>query len=269
MKVLITGAGGFLGTYFAQHLDCDVDAPDRSQLDMTNRDQVARQLKTGRYDVILHCASAGRNTARSFDSHIVENNLQGFANLVSCRHEYGMLINFATGAEFDIDADINNVAESDIWTANPQHSYGLSKNIIARQVQMLPDFYNLRIFGCFDSSEQNTRPIKSLIEKNQQGQPFYIAADRLFDMFGVADILTVVRAIMANQISDKDLNLVYNDKYTLSEILKMFARLHDLDPELVQVDSLDTKNYTGCGYRLAKYDLNLLGLERSLLNYNL
>lgn len=267
MKVLITGAGGFLGTYFAQHLDCDVDAPDRNQLDLTNRDRLLSQLKTGRYDVILHCASAGRNTARSFESYIIENNLQSFCNLVSCRHEYGKLINFATGAEFDIDANINNAVESDIWTANPQHSYGRSKNIIARQVQMLPDCYNLRIFGCFDSSEQHTRPIKALIEKNQQGQPFLIAADRLFDMFSVADILTVVQAIMANQISDKDLNLVYNNKYTLSEILKMFARLHDLDPELVQVGTLDDKNYTGCGYRLARYDLNLLGLERSLLDY--
>lgn len=269
MKVLITGANGFLGTYFARHLDCDLDAYGRADLDLTNADQVKSCVKSGGYDVILHCASAGRNHARSFESNIIENNLVGFANLVSCRHDFGTLINFATGAEFDIDLDINNAPESAIWSVDPKHSYGRSKNLIARQVQMLPNFYNLRIFGCFDSSENNTRPIKAFVEKSQQGQPFAIAVDRRFDMFGVADILTVVRAIMANQISDKDLNLVYNNKYTLSEILKMFARLHDLDPDLVQVGSMNTKNYTGCGYQLAKYDLDLLGLEQSLLNYTL
>jgi dTDP-4-dehydrorhamnose reductase len=267
LKVLITGAGGFLGKYFAQHLGHDTHALDRSTLDLTNSEQVKFQLKSGQYDVIIHCASVGRNTAKSFDTNIIQNNLCAFSNLVSCRHDFGMLINFATGAEFDIDSNIENVTENEIWNRNPLHSYGRSKNIIARQVQMLSNFYNLRIFGCFDASEADNRPLQALLRKHHTKEPFVIPADRYFDMFSVADILTVTEAVMAKQVRDKDLNLVYNKKHTLSEILIMFAKLHNLDHDMIQVQSLDQNHYTGNGSGLAQYNLDLLGLEQSLLNY--
>lgn len=269
MKVLITGAGGFLGRYFAQHLDGELDPRDRSTLNLTDTEAVRHCLVKGQYDVVLHCASAGRNSSRSFDPAIVINNLSGFANLVANRHEFGMLINLASGAEFDIDSDIDHVSEDQIWDRDPKHSYGRSKNIMARQVQMLPDFYNLRIFGCFDPSESDNRPFKSLLDKHKRGQPFVIPADRQFDMFAVKDILTVVQAVMAKQISDKDLNLVYNNKHTLSEILKMFAQSHHIDPSIIQVQSLDPNNYTGNGDRLQRYNLDFLGLEQSLLAYTI
>jgi dTDP-4-dehydrorhamnose reductase len=269
MKVLITGAGGFLGGYFAQHLDCDIDARDRQGLDLVDADQVRSVLRSGQYDVVLHCASAGRDAVRSVGYQIIKNNLTGFANLVACRHEFGQLINLATGAEFDIDTNIDCVTETEIWHRYPTHSYGGSKNIIARQVQMLPAFVNLRVFGCFDASESDNRPIKSFVRQSQCGEPFVIPADREFDMFSVADILTVVRAVMANKIHDKDLNLVYNKKMYLSEILKMFASLHDLDSSVIQVQSVDDKNYTGNGMLLQGYDLDLQGLEQSLLAYTI
>lgn len=269
MKVLITGAGGFLGTYFAQHLDHDVDAPNRQDLNLTNSAEVAKQLRSGHYDVILHCASAGRNTAKSMDADIATNNLVGFSNLVANRHEFGMLINFATGAEFDINTDINCVSETEIWSRNPIHSYGRSKNIIARQAQMLTDFYNLRIFGCFDSSESNHRPLKTFINKAKLGQTFSIPADKEFDMISVPDILTVTQAVMAKQISDKDINLVYNTKYKLSDFIIMFAELHNLDTKLVSVGAVDQNCYTGDGSKLSALGLELLGLEKSLKNYQI
>ena len=74
MKVLITGAGGFLGGYFAQHLDCDIDARDRQGLDLVDADQVRSVLRSGQYDVVLHCASAGRDAVRSVANQIIENN---------------------------------------------------------------------------------------------------------------------------------------------------------------------------------------------------
>jgi nucleoside-diphosphate-sugar epimerase len=267
-KVLITGAGGFIGSYFANRLTHDVDACDRRALDLTNATQLRQQLQAEKYDAVIHCASAGRNAIRSTDPTIELNNLIGFSNLVSNRALFGDLINLSTGAEFDIDTDICEVSEEEIWIRNPKHSYGRSKNIIARLAQTMPNFYNLRIFGCFDSSESDNRPLKLFVKKCQLNEPFVIPADRLFDMVSTQDLLTVVEAVLAKKIHDNDLNIVYNKKYYLSEIINMYAQLHNLDGELVQISGNDTNSYTGNGTRLHQYQLPLLGLEQSLKMYN-
>jgi nucleoside-diphosphate-sugar epimerase len=267
-KILITGAGGFIGSYFTNHLAHNVDACDRQALDLTNATQLRQQLQTEKYDAVIHCASAGRNATRSTDPTIELNNLIGFSNLLANRELFGDLINLATGAEFDIGTDICEVSEEEIWSRNPKHSYGRSKNIIARLAQTIPNFYNLRIFGCFDSSESDNRPLKLFAKKCQLNEPFVIPEDRLFDMVSVQDLLTVVNAVLAKKIHDKDLNIVYNKKYHLSKIIKMYAQLHNLDSELIQVSGNDTNSYTGNGTKLNQYQLPLLGLEQSLKIYN-
>ena len=88
-------------------------------------------------------------------------------------------------------------------------------------------------------------------------------------MVSVQDLLTVVEAVLAKKIHDKDLNIVYNKKYHLSEIVKMYAQLHNLDSELIQVSGHDVKSYTGNGTRLSQYQLPLSGLEQSLRVYNI
>jgi len=268
LKLLITGAGGFIGSYLAKHLvGYDIDAVTRKELDLCDPFAVKHWLANHRYDAIVHCASRGRNDARSTDPSILAENVLAWANLAANRNHYGMLINLATGAEFDLDTNIDNVAEEDIWKFYPSTSYGLSKNMIARSAQNLPNFYNLRIFGCFDPSEDNRRPLKRLSEKLNNEEPFVVTGDKLFDMISVEDLTTVIQAVLDGKIIDKDLNMVYNQKYKLSEILKLYAQIHNLDEGLISIESTDSNNYTGNGSKLNNYNLPLLGLELSLKHY--
>lgn len=266
MKILITGAGGFLGQYLAKELNAhDVHALTRQQLDFADAGAVHRHFSTESYDAVIHCGAAGRNTPLVEDSSIVSNNLACVMNLMTYRHKFKQLINIGTGAEFDVSLPIDNVHESDIFKRNPSQSYGLSKNTIARYLSQQSNCITLRLFGCFDKSEEERRLLKKCYAAVSTGNKFNIQ-DKLFDMISAADFVTIIRAVLSKEITHKDINCVYHSKYQLSEILKMFCLVQGLDPTLINVTGQGL-SYTGNSDILDEYQLPLLGLKQSLSLY--
>lgn len=265
MKVLITGAGGFLGSYLARHLQHEVVALTRQQLDLSDAKATYEHFQHNRYDAVIHCGAAGRNTPTIEDWNIVNNNLSSVMNLVANRKRIGKLINIGTGAEFDISKSIDCVKESEVNERMPEQSYGKSKNLISRYLQDQTNCYNLRLFGCFDSSEDSARLLKKFHASLTQGKKFSVT-DREFDMISAEDFIKIVNAVLNDVVVDRDINCVYTKKYRLSEILSVYCDKHGLDKSLIEINGQGL-NYTGNGDTLSKYNLNLLGLEQSLANY--
>jgi len=265
LKILITGAGGFLGSYLARHLQYDVIALTRQELDLSDAEATHNHFRHNRYDAVIHCGAAGRNTPWAEDRSIVNSNLLSVMNLMSNSREFDTLINIGTGAEFDISQPIDCARESDVFTCSPQQSYGMSKNLISRCLRTHPMCYNLRLFGCFDSSEDNARLLKKLHSSLAQGDKFSIT-DREFDMISAEDFTTVVNAVLNGNIIDRDINCVYAEKHTLGEILGIYCDTHNLDKSLIEVTG-QGMSYTGNGDKLEKYKLPLLGLRESLARY--
>lgn len=269
MKILITGAGGFLGQYLANALasDHDVYAFTRQQLNLADAGVVQQHFMFSKYDAVIHCAAAGRNTPAVEDWNVVSNNLAATLNLMTSRDKFGMLINIGTGAEFDIGMPIDNISETEIFNRNPPQSYGLSKNIIARYLSELDNCFTLRLFGCFDSTEDDKRLLKKFHSVVSSGQQFSIS-DRPFDIISAEDFVSIIRAVLNKQVTDRDINCVYAKKYRLSEILSVYCNKHGLDSSLINITGQGL-SYTGNGDILSKYHLNLKGLEQSLANYEI
>jgi nucleoside-diphosphate-sugar epimerase len=269
VKILITGAGGFLGkklkTYLAPRYE--VDAFTRSEFDLTDLEQVCDQLSRPRYDVIVHCAAQGRNNLFSTDLSIVANNLEAFSNLLVYRKQFGKLINISSGAEFDLSQNIYRALEQEIWSRFPAHSYGRSKNLIARQVTETASFQNLRLFGCFDSDEDEKRLLKRATYCLSTDQPFTINDNKEFDMVSFRDFAHVVEMACLDRVVSSDVNVVYPQKYRLSEILNLYCSIKGFDNKLIKVTGTATNNYSGNGYLLSKYNLDLEELETAFKNY--
>lgn len=269
MKVLVTGGSGFLGRCFSRMIHGhEITVTNRQTLNLLDPIVVRKYLQSERFDWVINTAVAGRNEVRSTDPNITAQNLIMFTNLYTNLDALSQgLISIGSGAEYDIGTNIDQVSELEIWNRIPKQSYGLSKNLIARMSNQNPKCYTVRIFGCFDPSEADVRPIKKLANSIQNQTPFVIEHDRWFDMISVTDLVKIIQFVMTGACGFRDINAVYTHKTRLSDILRLYCKLHHQDPKWVQVLAQDGLSYTGDSSRLDLLDLPLLGLNKSLEMY--
>jgi len=263
MKVAVLGAGGFLGSYITSHLQSDgydVLPITRDTLDLTDYTTVEEWLDKTRPDAVINCATAGRKNVNNIVYADIQNNISIFLNFYNNSNLFGKFINIGSGAEFDNSKHIISANEENILTARPTSSYGYSKNIIARMILDKDNFYTLRLFGCFDSSE----PKDSLLRKCMTHE-YIPVQDKGFDFFSARDFYRVLLHYLNNQVSIKDVNCVYQEKYKLMTILDNFRVYHNI---FVTLDlASGGKDYTGNGDRLASLNIPLDGLEQGLKDY--
>jgi dTDP-4-dehydrorhamnose reductase len=129
MNVLITGAGGQLGTdavYWCSRSGDTVTPTDRIDLDVRDRDQVLAAVMTVRPDAIIHCAaytavdSCEADVDRAFDSNALA--VRWIAD--AARRAGSHLVTVSTDYVFD-GTSTRPYHEWDI--PNPQSVYGRSK----------------------------------------------------------------------------------------------------------------------------------------------
>ena len=269
MKILLTGSTGFLGSYLKTFLTSqhEIVAPTHKELDLSDPIAVGVYFTQEYFDVVIHSAVAGREQVQSNNHDIVDQNLQMFFNLYSNKHHYTKFISFGSGAEFGLDRDIDNFSEDQLLNYFPVESYGFSKNVIARTILNTENFHNLRLFSCFHNTESERRLLKKFIRHASNGNPLVIDKDRYVDFMGLHDVALVVDAVLRGIVTDNDINVVYQEKYKVSELLIKYCELHGINPAYVVVTGDSEVNYTGDGGKIKSYGIQLDGLEHSLKNY--
>lgn len=263
-SLVIIGAGGFIGQNLAANLqhEHDIVPIKRGDLDLTNRNQVAEFLACHKSPVIINCYSAGgRSQVHSIDDSIVNQNLDMITNFINLSGQFDLYINIGSGAEFDIEQDITNCAESEIFARMPTASYGASKNLISRWLNAQPKFTTLRLFGCFGPNDYANRLLNRYYQQHD-----IIIQDRYFDYFSVQDFAKVVDYVIDHRISARDINCVYKEKLLLSEFLMKFSLEKNLNPGF-SIDPIPSYNYTGLSANLESLGIELAGLEQGLRDW--
>lgn len=263
VKIAVLGASGFLGSLISSQLNREhnVTKVSRSTNDLLNFSSVSSWLKKEKFDVIVNCATAGANRVNEVSLDDLSNNISLFMNFYNNSDMFGRFINIGSGAEFDTSTHIRSSKESDILTRCPKTSYGFSKNVISRMCLEKKNFFTLRLFGCFSSSEPEFRILKKTIK-----QDVLRIQNKKFDFISYDDFYSVLMYyIITVDVEHKDVNCVYVEKCDLVSILEQFKQIHKLTTRIeLDVDGFD---YTGDGTLLSTLPIKLKGLSSGLEGY--
>jgi nucleoside-diphosphate-sugar epimerase len=205
-KVCVLGANGFIGKNLAIYLDWV--GVTRLELDLTDQRTVEEYFKAHTYDVVIHCAVMGGSRLKVDDGEVIYKNLLMFENVV--RVFKGKLIYFSSGAALRGNP--------------PTDPYGLSKWLIDRRIETIPNAYSLRIWGCYGPGELPTR-FSAVCKRDGH---VIIERDRYFDFIDVEDVKKVVLEYVKGHRNDKQYNLVYPEKLLLSEWAQKFGATYQI-----------------------------------------
>jgi GDP-L-fucose synthase len=266
MNILVTGGNGFIGRNLIKSLKDtnSIFAPSSKELDLTNSEQVDKYLRNKYFDCVIHCAVSGGRRNKIDSSYTTYDNLVMFFNLLKNQDRFNILINFASGAEFDRRTEINS-SKNSIENSFPIDYYGLSKNIISRILENSNiKYHNFRIYGAFGSDEIEDRFIKTNILKYKQKQPLIIHQDRFFDFIYIEDLINIVNYYLKHpELKSNTVDLVYQQKYKLSDIAELINKLSSHKSEIIIEDKSLGLSYSGKNTGI-DIPLDLIGLEEGI-----
>ena len=203
MKICVLGAGGFVGKSLIHQNSAWVGVT-RTDLDLTDQIAVEDYFNIHEYDAVIHCAVIGGSRLKKDESDVIYKNILMFENVV--RVFKGKLIYFSSGAALCGDP--------------PTDPYGLSKWIIDKRIQNIPNAYTLRIWGCYGPGELSTR-FSAICKRDGH---VTIDKDRYFDFVDVKYVGEIVQQyVFGRWLMPKCCNLVYPKKMLLSEWAVFFG----------------------------------------------
>lgn len=273
MKILITGATGFVGRnvkeYLQKNTDYEIYYPNSGELNCLEETAVRDYLQKHLFDFVLHFAVYGDGIDKSKDgTKIIEYNLRIFLNFARCSHLYGRMIYTGSGAEYDKRFPIHMVKEEELGNTLPVDAYGLTKYTVGQMIEKSDNIYNLRLFGIFGPYEYwKTKFISNICCKAIKGLPLSIRKDCLFDYLWIDDFCRLlIRFIQIPTPQYHTYNAVSGNPVRLYELAEVVKRISGLTQPIYVCQDGMANEYTADNTRIMKEmpDFQYTEIEQSI-----
>jgi GDP-L-fucose synthase len=273
-KILITGGDGFLARSFAKSLvlaNYELVICNRAALDLTDAMLVRSFIDKNQFDVVIHTAtydSAPKDSPKD-PAKVLETNLRMFFNLAQCRHAFGKMLYFGSGAEFGRQNWRLDMDESCFNQAVPDDQYGYSKYLMNLYAQQTDNIFNLRLFGVFGELDNwRYRIISNLCAQAVLGLPITVHQNSRMDLLYIQDLIQIVRWFIEASPHYQDYNVCSGIGFEFARIAREIQLVTKDASELVVNHSDIHKEYGGNNQRLLAEmkELELTPVEQSLAN---
>lgn len=240
MKILITGATGFIGTELINHLSnkkLDIfgishtkNSDNIKKISLNNPKELNQFMSKNNFDVVIHLASMIQNDTplKMFDS-----NCKATINLLESCVKNGIK-KFIFSSSHAVYGKTNYLPIDESHPTNPMTNYGITKLICEQIIQMYSIFYsikmiNLRFTSIYGINQSKTTIIPKIISSALENNT--INLNNYKNGFQVMDLLHVKDACMAIELACKSSNQsnVYNiasgNPITIDEIANNISKL--------------------------------------------
>lgn len=272
MKILITGANGFIGKSIYEFLKknkYELLAPSKKELDLLNREQVKDCLTNQGIDIVIHAAiynTLGKKVLNDFE--IFKKNVLMFINIADFLNIDQKMIYFGSGAEYAREHYKLNMEEEYFGSYIPTDPYGFSKYIMTRYSENRSNIINLRLFGVFGEYEKvNYRFISNSIIKVQRGDDFEVNCNMLFDYLYIEDLCKICEWFLLNDSKYNVYNVCNTKNIYIADIADIICKVNGNNATYIIKQEEISKSYTGDNSRLLKEigDFQFTELEDAII----
>ncbi len=283
-KVLITGAGGFVGKYLIdifkkdnyEILACDINKKENfdsdiryEDMDILNKNMINPILKDFKPDYLINLAAISSvGLSWKIPNKTVEVNVIGTINLLEAVHTYcpDCKILLIGSSEEYMMKDVPLKETDEVNANNP---YGISKIAQENFAKMYKEKYGMKIvctrsFNHTGVGQLDTFAIpsfcKQVAEIEKSGKPGPIAVGNLTayrDFSDVRDIVKVYKALLENDTDELIYNVGSGNAYQMQEILEYIVSLStqkiDIVTDVDKIRPVDTPYICCDNTKIKKY----------------
>ena len=255
MKILLTGANGFIGRNILEQLSSrhDITAPSHKDVDLQSLEAVKELIQANNFDAVIHTAAKPTHRAAKDTKNAVMTNLQMFTALSKAAAFCGVkkFITYGSGSEYDKNRNLIDVAENQIGEVIPKDITGYPKYLMNYVTEAGLKIYNLRCFGVFGKYEDYTiRFISNAICRALCDYSITLKQDRIFSYLYIDDLVEITDYFLKGDFIYGDYNITPNEKWNLLDIARVVRRISCKDvPINVALNGLGYE-YTGSNNRL-------------------